>query len=125
MKQIVRTRIAPSPSGEDLHIGSVYTGLINYVFAKKHKGAFIVRIEDTDRERFVKGAEERMLASLDWVGLARDEDPQIGGKFAPYRQSERLGIFKKHAEGLVEKGHAYYCFCTAERLVEMRKEQAA
>ncbi|MEK7166516.1 MAG: glutamate--tRNA ligase [Patescibacteria group bacterium] len=120
--QIVRTRIAPSPTGEDLHIGSVYMALFNYVFAKKNKGQFIVRIEDTDRERFVRGAEEKMLNSLNWVGITSDEDVRKGGKYAPYRQSERLPIYKKHALELIEKNVAYYCFCTGQRLTRMREE---
>lgn len=113
----VRTRIAPSPTGEDLHIGNAYTALINYVFAKKHGGKFIIRIEDTDRTRLVEGSEKRILASLDWLGIAHDE--------GPFRQSERLPIYKKHAEELVAKGDAYYCYCTLERLEQMRKDQEA
>src|SRR3990167_8069950 len=119
----VRVRIAPSPTGEDLHIGNVYTALLNYVFAKKHKGKFIVRIEDTDRTRLVEGCEERILKSLKWLNLNYDEGPDTGGPFAPYRQSERLPLYRKYAEELVEKGHAYYCFCTVERLAEMRNIQ--
>lgn len=122
-KQPVRTRIAPSPTGEDLHIGTVYMALFNYVFAKKHGGQFIVRIEDTDRERYVEGAEARMITSLDWIGLPRDEDTVKGGPFAPYRQSERLPMYKKYAEQLVMNGQAYYCFCTADRLIDLRAEQ--
>lgn len=123
VKQVVRTRIAPSPTGEDLHIGSVYMALINYVFAQKNNGKFIIRIEDTDRDRFVKGAEQKMLSSLDWVGIPHSEGPDKGGPFAPYRQSERLNLYQKHAHELVEKGDAYYCFCTPQRLDTMRKEQ--
>jgi len=119
----VRTRIAPSPTGENLHIGNAYTALINYVFAKQQKGQFIVRIEDTDRTRLVEGSERRILESLKWLGLDPEESPLIGGPFAPYRQSERLEIYKKYAEELIDKGHAYYCFCTTERLGEMRKIQ--
>ena len=119
----VRTRIAPSPTGEDLHIGNAYTSLINYVFARKNDGQFIVRIEDTDRTRLVPKSEEHILASLKWLGISHDEGPDIGGTFAPYRQSERLELYKKYAEELVEQGHAYYCFCTPERLAEMRKKQ--
>lgn len=119
----VRTRIAPSPTGEDLHIGNAYTALINYVVAKKEGGQFLVRIEDTDRTRLVAGAEERILASLAWLGIVHDEGPDIGGPFVPYRQSDRLPIYKKYAQELVAKGHAYYCFCTPSRLEEMRKKQ--
>jgi glutamyl-tRNA synthetase len=123
MKQKVRTRIAPSPTGEDLHIGTVYMALFNYVFAKQNKGDFIIRIEDTDRERFIKGGEERMLASLKWVGIPHDEGVDVGGSFFPYRQSERLSIYKKHAQELIDKGAAYYCFCSSERLSRMRLDQ--
>lgn len=123
MKNPVRTRIAPSPTGEDLHIGSVYMALFNYVFAKKHGGKFIIRIEDTDRERYVRGAEERMLSSLKWVGIPHDEGVGVGGPHAPYRQSERLPIYQKYATELIEKKAAYYCFCTPLRLAEMRQYQ--
>lgn len=125
MKSHVRTRIAPSPTGQDLHIGNAYTALINYVFAKKHGGEFIIRIEDTDRMRLVEGSQERILASLTWLGIAHAEGPDVGGQYAPYRQSERLEIYRKYAEQLVEKGHAYYCFCSQERLEQMRKDQEA
>lgn len=120
---MVRTRIAPSPTGQDLHVGSVSTTLINYAWAKKNHGQFIVRIEDTDRNRLVKGAEKRILDSLEKVGLIPDESPRVGGPYAPYRQSERLAIYKKYAEELVAKGKAYYCICSPERLEKMRKEQ--
>jgi len=119
----VRTRIAPSPTGQDLHIGNAYTALINYVVAKKNNGQFIIRIEDTDRTRLVEGSEQRILKSLEWLGIPHDEGPDIGGPYVPYRQSDRLPLYKKYAEELVEKGHAYYCFCTSERLEEMRKGQ--
>jgi len=121
----VRTRIAPSPTGQDLHIGNAYTALINYVVAKKAGGQFIIRIEDTDRTRLVEGSEQRILASLDWLGIPHQEGPDIGGQYAPYRQSDRLESYRKYAENLIAKGHAYYCFCTAERLEEMRKRQEA
>lgn len=121
----VRTRIAPSPTGNDLHIGNAYTALINYVFAKKYHGSFIVRIEDTDRTRFVEGSEQRIFESLGWLRIEHAEGPDKGGPYAPYRQSERLSLYKRYAEDLVEKGFAYYCFCTPQRLEEMRKEQEA
>ncbi len=121
----VRTRIAPSPTGQDLHIGNAYTALINYVVAKKNNGQFIIRVEDTDRTRLVEGSEQRILKSLEWLGIPHQEGPDIGGPFAPYRQSDRLPIYIKYAEELAEKGHAYYCFCTASRLEEMRKSQEA
>lgn len=123
MAHTVRTRIAPSPTGVDLHIGNAYTALINWVFAKKHDGQFIVRIEDTDRTRLVAGSEDSILASLNWLGISHDEGIDVGGPYGPYRQSERLDIYKKHAEELIAKGHAYYCFCTPDRLNEMRKKQ--
>jgi len=119
----VRTRIAPSPTGQDLHIGNAYTALINYVVAKKANGQFIIRIEDTDRTRLVDGSEQRILKSLEWLGIPHDEGPDVGGPYEPYRQSDRLPMYKKYAEELVEKGHAYYCFCTSSRLEEMRKKQ--
>lgn len=121
----VRTRIAPSPTGEDFHIGNAYTALINYIVAKKSGGQFLIRIEDTDRTRLVEGSEDRILASLAWLGIGHDEGPDKGGPFAPYRQSDRLPTYKKYAEELVAKGHAYYCFCTPARLEEMRKKQEA
>ncbi|MBI2617303.1 glutamate--tRNA ligase [Candidatus Gottesmanbacteria bacterium] len=121
----VRTRIAPSPTGENLHIGNAYTALINFVFAKKNNGQFIIRIEDTDRSRLVKGSEERILSSLKWLGLTYDEGPDIGGPYSPYRQSERLSLYKNYAQNLVEKGNAYYCFCTPQRLTKMREKQIA
>jgi glutamyl-tRNA synthetase len=120
-----RTRIAPSPTGENLHIGNAYTALVNYVFTKKNHGRFIVRIEDTDRTRLVKGSEQRILDSLRWLGINHDEGPDIGGPFAPYRQSDRLNLYHKYAEDLVRGGHAYHCFCTPERLEDMRKDQEA
>ena len=121
----IRVRIAPSPTGEDLHIGNVYTALINYIFAKRNKGKFIVRIEDTDRARMIAGSEERILTSLKWFGLNYDEGPDIGGPFAPYRQSERLENYRKFAEQLLGKKHAYYCFCTQQILETMRNNQQA
>lgn len=119
----VRTRIAPSPTGEDLHIGNVYTALINYVFAAKNKGAFIIRIEDTDRTRLIEGSEQKILSSLKWFNLNYKEGPDVGGPFAPYRQSERLNLYKKYSQKLLDNGNAYYCFCNPSRLDEMRKKQ--
>ena len=120
---MVRTRIAPSPTGQDLHIGNAYTALVNYVVAKKNEGKFIIRIEDTDRTRFVEGSEDHILESLAWLGITHSEGPDTGGPYTPYRQSERLSLYKKYAEELVVQGKAYYCFCTPERLAEMRKGQ--
>lgn len=119
----VRTRIAPSPTGEDLHIGNLHTALINYVFAKKHEGVFIVRIEDTDRTRLVKGSEEKILQTLKNYGLQYDEGPGNEGKVGPYRQSERLETYQIYAKELIDKGAAYYCFCTKERLEKLRQKQ--
>lgn len=120
-----RTRIAPSPTGQDLHIGNAYTALVNYVVARKSGGQFIIRIEDTDRTRLVEGSEDRILQSLAWLGIPHNEGPDIGGPYAPYRQSERLPVYKKYADELIESGHAYYCFCTPQRLEQMRKAQEA
>lgn len=118
----IRNRIAPSPTGI-AHVGTMYTALINYAFAKKNKGEFILRIEDTDRERYVPGAERIIYKSIKWLGINYDEGPDIGGPFKPYTQSKRLQIYKKHAEDLVKKNIAYYCFCSQERLAAMRKAQ--
>ena len=120
---MVRTRIAPSPTGADVHVGSVATALMNYAWAKKNNGQFIIRIEDTDRTRIVEGGETQMLKTLKRIGLIADESPEIGGPYIPYRQSERLDIYKKYAEELVTKEKAYYCICTPERLIKMRGEQ--
>ncbi|MFZ6035306.1 MAG: glutamate--tRNA ligase [Patescibacteria group bacterium] len=122
---MVRTRIAPSPTGQDVHVGSVATALMNYAWAKKNNGQFIIRIEDTDRTRLVPGGEEKMLDTLDKIGLHADESPKIGGPHVPYRQSERLEKYKKYASELVSKGKAYYCICTPDRLTKMREEQQA
>lgn len=118
----VRTRIAPSPTGYP-HIGTVYQALFDFAFAKKNSGAFVVRIEDTDRERFVEDAEEKIFQALDWFGLIENESPRKNGPYSPYRQSERLDIYKKYAMQLIEKGYAYYCFCSKQRLEEVRKKQ--
>ncbi len=123
----VRLRFAPSPTG-GLHMGGVRTALFNYLFAKHHGGDFILRIEDTDQTRFVKGAEEYIIASLKWCGIEPNEGVGFGdGPHAPYRQSERkaLGIYKKYADKLIEGGHAYYAFDTSEELDEMRKRLEA
>ncbi|MDF2431307.1 MAG: glutamyl-tRNA synthetase [Mucilaginibacter sp.] len=117
----VRVRFAPSPTG-GLHLGGVRTVLFNYLFAKKHKGDFILRIEDTDQNRYVEGAESYILDCLQWCGLVPDESPVVGGRFAPYRQSERKSIYREYAERLVMQGHAYYAFDTPEELEQNRKE---
>jgi glutamyl-tRNA synthetase len=123
MKKI-RTRFAPSPTGY-LHIGSLRTALYTYLFAKQNKGQFILRLEDTDVERQVEGAEEKIYEGLKWAGLDYDEGPDIGGPFKPYVQSKRLELYRKYADELIKKSHAYYCFCTDEELEKMREEQIA
>lgn len=119
MTKRVRVRFAPSPTG-GLHLGGVRTVLYNYLFAKKHGGDFILRIEDTDQSRYVTGAEEYIFETLKWCGLEPDESVQHGGKYGPYRQSERKELYRKYAEELVKKGHAYYAFDTPEELDQMR-----
>ncbi|APG63834.1 glutamate--tRNA ligase [Sphingorhabdus lutea] len=120
----IRTRIAPSPTG-DPHVGTAYIALINYCFAKKHGGEFILRIEDTDQVRSTPQSEKMILDSLRWLGLDWSEGPDIGGPHGPYRQSERSDIYKEHADILLQKGKAFKCYCTAEKLAEMRKDQIA
>jgi glutamyl-tRNA synthetase len=120
----VRVRFAPSPTGP-LHIGGVRTALFNYFFAKKHGGDFLLRIEDTDSQRFVPGAEEYINESLGWCGIKIDEGVVEGGKHAPYRQSERKAIYKQYADQLVASGNAYYAFDTQEVLDELRKTDEA
>ena len=117
----VRVRFAPSPTGP-LHIGGVRTALYNYLFARKHGGKMILRIEDTDQKRFVKGAEDYLIESLKWCGIEIDESIINGGKFGPYKQSERKEIYKPYAEQLVNDGFAYYAFDTSEELDQMRNK---
>jgi glutamyl-tRNA synthetase len=119
---ITKVRFAPSPTGY-LHIGGLRTALYNYLFAKNQNGKFILRIEDTDRKRFVEGAVENLLETLKWVGLEFDEGPETGGANGPYFQSQRLDIYKKYVDELINKNKAYYCFCTPERLKTLREEQ--
>jgi len=114
--------MAPSPTGE-YHIGHIRTLLYDYAFAKKNNGKFIIRIEDTDRGRYVEGAVDRILDVIKDYGFSWDEGPRVGGPYGPYLQSERLELYKKYAMELVEKGFAYYCFCTTERLDALREEQ--
>ncbi len=121
---MTRTRVAPSPTGFP-HIGTVYQALFDFAFAKRNKGKFLVRIEDTDRTRFVEGAEDKIFEAIDWFSLTEDESVRKGGEYGPYRQSERLEIYAKFALELVEKGGAYYCFCTKERLDALRASQTA
>lgn len=120
----IRTRFAPSPTGY-MHIGNLRTALYTYLIAKKYNGTFILRIEDTDQERYVEGAVDLIYKTLKQTGLNWDEGPDIGGPVGPYIQSERMGMFKEYAEKLVESGHAYYCFCDKERLEELHKIQEA
>lgn len=119
-----RVRIAPSPTGSP-HVGTAYVALFNRTFARKHGGRFILRIEDTDRARSTRESEEAIYDALRWLGLDWDEGPDVGGPHAPYRQSERSDIYRRHADQLIEGGAAYRCFCTAERLAEMRARQKA
>ncbi len=121
MSNKVRVRFAPSPTG-GLHLGGVRTVLYNYLFAKKHGGDFIVRIEDTDQSRYVPGAEEYIFDTLKWCGLEPDESVQHGGGYGPYRQSERKETYRQYAEQLVKEGHAYYAFDTPEELEKMRQD---
>lgn len=129
MLKEVRLRFAPSPTGY-LHIGGLRTALYNYLFAKRHGGKFLLRIEDTDRTRYVEGAIENLINSLQWAGIEYDEGVFIEdgkivqkGDCGPYIQSERLDIYKKYVDQLIENGHAYYCFCSKERLDKVREEQ--
>ncbi|OAQ66707.1 glutamyl-tRNA synthetase [Pochonia chlamydosporia 170] len=119
----IRARFAPSPTGY-LHLGSLRTALFNSLAAKaSNGGAFILRVEDTDQSRLVHDAEERLIRDLKWAGLSWDEGPDCGGKYGPYKQSERLSIYKDHAQTLLDRGHAYRCFCSAEQL-ELQKRQS-
>lgn len=123
-KSVVRTRMAPSPTGE-LHIGSLSIILKDYAYAKKHGGQFIMRIEDTDKEREVEGATERMIQTIKDYGLDFDEGPQKGGEYGPYIQSQRLDLYREKAQQLVDHGKAYYCFCAKERLEKIREKARA
>jgi len=121
---LVRTRIAPSPTGE-YHIGHLRTCLYDYALARQSGGQFVIRIEDTDRKRFVDGATQRILDVIHDYGLTWDEGPDVGGPYAPYIQSERLNTYQPIIQQLIDNGHAYYCFCTEARLEEMRAVQKA
>jgi glutamyl-tRNA synthetase len=120
----VRTRVAPSPTG-DPHVGTAYIALINYCFAKKHGGEFLLRIEDTDQARSTPQSERMILESLKWLGLSWDEGPDVGGPHGPYRQSERSAIYTEHCDRLLAGGHAFKCYCTPERLTASRAAQMA
>jgi len=117
-----RVRVAPSPTGH-MHLGTARTALYDYLLARKTGGQFILRIEDTDLKRTIPGAEQEIMQGLRWLGLDYDEGPDIGGPYGPYRQSERRELYRQHARALVERGHAYPCFCSPERLEKMRQEQ--
>lgn len=121
MAQKVRVRFAPSPTGP-LHIGGVRTALFNYLFAKKHGGDFVLRIEDTDQTRYVEGAEDYIKEALDWCKISYDEGPGKEKDCGPYRQSERKGLYHQYAKQLIDSGHAYYAFDTAEELGAHRKD---
>ena len=124
MNTPIRVRFAPSPTGP-LHIGGVRTALFNYLFAKKHSGTFVLRIEDTDQKRYVKGAEDYIVNALDWCNIPFDEGPGKEGGFGPYRQSERKHLYKQYVDLLIENNKAYYAFDTAEALDEERKNHEA
>ncbi len=120
----IRVRIAPSPTG-DPHVGTAYIGLINFLYARQRGGKFVLRIEDTDRARFVATSEQMIFDALRWLGIEWDEGPDVGGPHGPYRQSERASIYREHVEKLVANGTAYKCFCTPEELEAVRKQQIA
>ncbi|HMD68852.1 MAG TPA: glutamate--tRNA ligase, partial [Chitinivibrionales bacterium] len=122
MPSQIRVRFAPSPTGY-LHVGGARTALFNYLFAKHSGGTFVLRIEDTDRSRFVEGALREIYDSLAWLGLSWDEGPDVGGGFGPYVQSERCELYKKYAGDLLDRGLAYRCYCTPQRLEEVRRDR--
>jgi glutamyl-tRNA synthetase len=124
MEKQVRVRFAPSPTGY-LHVGGLRTALYNFLFVKHHGGKFILRIEDTDQTRKVEGAVENLIETLKWAGVMYDEGPDRDGGFGPYIQSQRLELYRQHAKELIDSEKAYYCFCTSERLDEVRKKQIA
>ena len=123
MDKTVRTRFAPSPTGY-LHIGGLRTALYAYLYAKKNGGKFVLRIEDTDQERYVDGSVEIIYRTLKESGLVYDEGPDVGGDYGPYIQSERKGMYLEYAKELVKRGGAYYCFCSKERLEELHANGA-
>lgn len=124
MEKKIRTRIAPSPTG-DPHVGTAYIALFNLAFANSQKGNFILRIEDTDQNRYTEGSEQMIFDALHWLGLDYAEGPDVGGEYGPYRQSERFHLYGDYAKQLVEKGGAYYCFCSQDRLDKLRERQKA
>ncbi|HTY70975.1 MAG TPA: glutamate--tRNA ligase family protein, partial [Actinomycetes bacterium] len=118
----VRLRVAPSPTG-DPHVGTAYMSLFNLAFVRQQGGAFVLRIEDTDRARYVADSEAQVFDMLRWLGFDWDEGPDVGGPVGPYRQSERLDVYPGYAQRLLDSGHAYHCWCSTERLTRMREEQ--
>ena len=124
MTNEIRVRYAPSPTGH-LHIGNARTALFNYLYARNKGGKFIIRIEDTDQKRNIEGGEESQLKYLKWLGMDWDEGVDVGGKYGPYRQSERNDIYQKYYNELLEKGLAYKCYCTPEELEAEREAQIA
>src|SRR5680860_742596 len=120
----VRVRFAPSPTGT-LHVGSARTAVYNYLFARRHKGVFVLRIEDTDIKRSLRKHEESIIRDLHWLGLVPDEGPDAGGDYGPYRQSARTDIYEAGIQRLLASGRAYYCFCGQDRLEALKKEQLA
>ncbi len=120
----VRTRVAPSPTGNP-HVGTAYIALFNMCFARSQGGQFVLRIEDTDQARSTQASEQAIYDALNWIGLSWDEGPDVGGDHGPYRQSERKEIYQEHIQKLLEEKHAFHCFCSSERLDELRKEQMA
>ena len=121
-KKQIRTRFAPSPTGNP-HLGSIWTALFNWLHTRHFDGKFILRIEDTDQTRLVPGAEEKIIEALHWYGLDYDEGPDVGGDYGPYRQSERLTLYRQYVAELISHHSAYYCFCSTERLQELRQTQ--
>src|SRR5512136_1995792 len=122
MTEPVRTRFAPSPTGF-MHVGSLHSALFAWLFARHNNGAFVLRIEVTDVARTVEGSAEAILDGLRWLGLDIDEGPEVGGAYGPYFQSERLELYLAAAKQLIASGHAYYCYCSEERLEKMRELQ--
>lgn len=118
----IRVRAAPSPTGPP-HVGNAYVALFDYAFARRHGGDFVLRIEDTDRERSTRESEEAILKAFRWIGLEWDEGPDVGGPYGPYRQSERSDIYRRHAQELLQSGAVYRCFCTSEQLAQRRKSR--
>ena len=118
----VRTRVAPSPTG-DPHVGTAFQALLDWVYARRYQGQFILRIEDTDQKRQIEGVEQNLYEAFSWLGIEPDEGPQKGGRVGPYRQSQRLEIYQKYAKQLLDQKDAYYCFCSKERLTQLRDDQ--